>query len=174
MLRSTALLLLCVAASALRPHIRAGHPPAAAPRARSPLLLDLPKLPLRRVGSLGVRELTEENEMLKQENLLLKQENEELKEAAENATAEMLRIETIARIARRGLLDNIATVNAIILSVIAIGIGYELLGTDIRAVAALYYFDLGPDLYPGFARSAIALDLFLRLPGELLHSVAAA
>ena len=50
------------------------------------------------------------------------------------------------------------------------GIAYSLLETDIRAVFALYYFDLGSDLYPSFARSAIALDLFLRLPGELLHN----
>ena len=41
---------------------------------------------------------------------------------------------------------------------------------DIRAIAALYYFDLGSDVYPEFARWAVALDLFIRLPGELIHN----
>jgi len=34
---------------------------------------------------------------------------------------------------------------------------------------ARYYFDLGPDLYPGFSKGVIALDLILKLPGTLLH-----
>ena len=78
--------------------------------------------------------------------------------------------DALARAARKSFLDNLGVVNLVVISTFGLGIAYSLLGTDIRAIAALYYFDLGPDVYPGFARGAVALDLLIRLPGELLHS----
>ena len=73
------------------------------------------------------------------------------------------------RLARVRLLNNIAFFNGLVISFVALSVAYELFGTDIRAIAALYYFDLGSDLYPGFARAAVAADLFARLPASLIH-----
>lgn len=74
------------------------------------------------------------------------------------------------RLARIRLLNNIALVNAVIIGAIAFSAGYEILGTDLKAIAALYYFDLGDDLYPGFARAAVSADLLARLPMDLIHN----
>ena len=76
----------------------------------------------------------------------------------------------LLRLSRIRLLNNIAIFNAIVIAFVGLSVGYEILGTDLRAIAALYYFDLGSDLYPGFARSAIAIDLLLRLPSDLIHN----
>jgi len=91
--------------------------------------------------------------------------------AMEQNDADMESRRTAARIrlARIRLLNNIALVNGLIIGFVALSIGYEILGQDLRAIAALYYFDLGSDLYPGFARAAISLDLLARLPTDLIH-----
>lgn len=74
------------------------------------------------------------------------------------------------RLARIRLLNNIAIVNALLLGFVGFSALYEIFGTDIRAIAALYYFDLGTDLYPGFARAAVSADLLARLPMDLIHN----
>jgi len=86
-----------------------------------------------------------------------------------DADMESRRTAARIRLARIRLLNNIALVNGLIIGFVALSIGYEILGQDLRAIAALYYFDLGSDLYPGFARAAISLDLLARLPTDLIH-----
>jgi len=131
----------------------------------SPLLVSEPKTSeLATLDALLVR-----NEALIAENQELRTENARLIALADAATSDILKTENVARVARKKLLDNIATINLIVIVTFGLGIAYSLLERDLRAVLALYYFDLGPDLYPGFARAGVALDLFLRLPGELLH-----
>jgi len=107
---------------------------------------------------------------LRAENALLLAENKKLQAAADNALAEILRGEALANIARQALLRNIAAVNLFVLVTFGLGVAHILLETNLRAIFALYYFDLGPDLYPGFARAGVAIDLLLRLPGTLLHN----
>ena len=111
----------------------------------------------------------EENLRLRQENDRLLEENTKLQATLEDISNDILQAETLKRVAQKSLLNNIGTINAFIIITFGLGIAYSLLENDIRAVAALYYYDLGPDVYPGFARATVALDLFLRLPGELLH-----
>jgi len=114
-------------------------------------------------------ELTKENAKLKMEKKTLEEENLRLQATIDDITNNILQAETLKRIAQKSLLNNLAIINLVVISTFALGVGYSLLETDIRAVVALYYFDIGPDVYPGFARATVALDLFLRLPGELLH-----
>jgi len=111
----------------------------------------------------------EENLRLRQENDRLLEENTKLQATLEDISNDILQAETLKRVAQKSLLNNIGTINAFVIITFGLGIAYSLLENDIRAVAALYYYDLGPDVYPGFARATVALDLFLRLPGELLH-----
>ena len=113
--------------------------------------------------------LADENVRLRQEVADLTAQNERLQRMADDAAAEIFRAENLAAAARRSFLNNLGVVNLLVISTFGIGIVYSLLETDIRAIFALYYFDLGPDVYPGFARWVVALDLILRLPGELLH-----
>ena len=84
--------------------------------------------------------------------------------------AESRRAAAVMRLARIRLLNNVALINGAIIGLTGLSIAYSLFGTDIRAIAALYYFDLGPDVYPGFARAAVAADLLARLPFDLIHS----
>jgi len=114
-------------------------------------------------------ELRVECKALREERDQLAAQCSTLQTAADARDSETLRLAARARLARRTLLQNIATINLLVIVTFGLGIAYSLLETDIRAVFALYYFDLGPDVYPGFARWVVALDLFLRLPGELLH-----
>ena len=135
---------------------------AVRPRSGAPCLIAKEK-------SLDSLALASENVRLREENQQLRSENERLQKLADDTAAEIFRTEALARAARKSFLDNLRIVNLVVIVTFGMGIAYSLLGADVRAIAALYYFDLGPDLYPGFARSAIALDLFARLPSELLH-----
>ena len=114
--------------------------------------------------------VAEENVRLRETNEKLAAENARLQATIDDISNDILKAETLRRVARKSVLNNIGAINLFVILTFGLGIGYSLLETDIRAVAALYYFDLGPDLYPGFARATVALDLFLRLPGELLHN----
>jgi len=157
--------------------------PTASPATLSarPVLPHRPVLPSRRVGAVrltatdgrpgttALTKLLEENRSLRDENTRLTEENRRLQMAADAINDEIITGELLARAARRSLLNNIATINLLVIVTFGMGVAYSLLETDIRAITALYYFDLGDDLYPGFARAAIAVDLILRLPGELLH-----
>lgn len=114
-------------------------------------------------------ELLRDNKELKEENKMLKAENVRLQATLDDMAKDIMNADVVARAARKSFLDNIAIFNLVIIVTFGMGVAYSLLGDDVRAVAALYYFDLGPDVYPGFARATVALDLFLRLPGDLLH-----
>lgn len=139
--------------------------PAPTPRLRTPLLLDTTNEEFRLVAV----KLKEENTQLREENSFLKQQNSELLQREEDRLEAILNAKTVARLARRTLLRNIATINLLVICSFGIGIAYSVLETDIRAIFALYYYELGDDLYPSFARSVVAFDLLLRLPGELLQ-----
>ena len=112
----------------------------------------------------------EENLRLLEENAKLLEENAKLRATIDDISDDIMKAETIKRVAQKGLLKNIGRINLFIIITFGLGIAYSLLETDIRAIAALYYFDLGSDVYPGFERATVAVDLFLRLPGELLHN----
>ena len=47
----------------------------------------------------------------------------------------------LARLGRIRLLNNIALINGVVIASVALSIGYELFATDLRAIAALFYFD---------------------------------
>ena len=162
-----AVLLALPVVESLAPSL-AGARPGARPRVAPPLAA---------VGTEGrealaarLDEVQSEYALLRAECEELRAENSRLKQAEDQRVADLLNAENLSRLARKTLLRNIATINLVVIVTFGMGIAYSLLETDIRAVFALYYFDLGSDLYPSFARSAIALDLFLRLPGELLHN----
>ena len=61
-------------------------------------------------------------------------------EALASADASNRRAAAVMRLARIRLLENIAIINAVLIGLVALSVGYELLGTDIRSIAALYYF----------------------------------
>ena len=113
-MRFALLLLLPAAAAALRgvapgpARLRRAQRPelALAPRrARPPrLLYPVEELPLRR-----------ENAELRAENQRLRSENESLRAQADNALAEILNTECLARVARKTFLRNIAAVNLFII-----------------------------------------------------------
>ena len=98
----------------------------------------------------------------------LRAENSRLKQAEDQRVADLLNAENLSRLARRLLQRNVATINLVVIVTFGMGIAYSLPDRHPRRLRALL---LRPGLRPGpsFARSAIALDLFLRLPGELLH-----
>ena len=155
-----AVLLALPVVKSLAPSL-AGARPGARPRVAPPLAA---------VGTEGrealaarLDEVQSEYALLRAECEELRAENSRLKQAEDQRVADLLNAENLSRLARKTLLRNIATINLVVIVTFGMGIAYSLLETDIRAVFALYYFDLGSDLYPSFARSAIALDLFLRL-----------
>ena len=165
--------MLALVAAAGPGFVPTGSPRLAAPALRPRHRVTLsPKLELQQSSRAlpSFVELMQTNEKLKQENEELKAENVRLTATLDDISKDIIDAEVLSRAARKTFLDNLAIFNGVIIVTFGMGIAYSLLATDIRAVAALFYYDLGPDVYPGFAKSVVALDLFLRLPGELLHN----